>query len=82
MAIPSSTRCGSDSSTARSMNAPGSPSSALQMTYFWSDGILATVDHFRPAGYPPPPRPRKPLISISRNTSARFISVKAVTSAR
>ena len=32
--MPSSTRCGSLSSTLRSMNAPGSPSSALQMTYF------------------------------------------------
>ena len=34
MAMPSSTLCGSLSKTLRSMNAPGSPSSALQMTYF------------------------------------------------
>ena len=36
MAMPSRTRCGSLSRTLRSMNAPGSPSSALQMTYFWA----------------------------------------------
>ncbi len=36
MAMPSSSRCGSPSITARSMNAPGSPSSALQIRYFWS----------------------------------------------
>jgi hypothetical protein len=32
------------------MKAPGSPSSALQMTYFCVAGIFATVDHFRPVG--------------------------------
>ena len=41
--MPSSTRCGSLSSTLRSMNAPGSPSSALQTTYLRSPGLLATV---------------------------------------
>ena len=40
MAMPSSTRCGSPSSTARFMNAPGSPSSALQITYFGLTGAL------------------------------------------
>ena len=40
MAMPSSRRCGSPSITARSMNAPGSPSSALQIRYFWSAGCL------------------------------------------
>ena len=34
ISIPSSTACGSPSRTERSMKAPGSPSSALQMTYF------------------------------------------------
>src|ERR1035441_5826866 len=48
MAMPSSTLCGSLSSTLRSMNAPGSPSSALQMTYFCWLAVLATVAHLRP----------------------------------
>jgi hypothetical protein len=39
MAMPSTRRCGSPSMTARSMNAPGSPSSALQIRYFWSAGV-------------------------------------------
>ena len=38
--MPSSRRCGSPSITARSMNAPGSPSSALQMRYFCSAAAL------------------------------------------
>ena len=37
-----------DSSTARSMNAPGSPSSALQMTYFCAPASWPPCDHFRP----------------------------------
>src|SRR5450759_4460534 len=61
MAMPSSTRWGSLSSTARSMKAPGSPSSALQMTYFCCSPVLATVLHFKPVGYPAPPRPRSGL---------------------
>ena len=32
------------------MNAPGSPSSALQSTYFSAPAALATVFHFRPVG--------------------------------
>ncbi len=32
------------------MNAPGSPSSALQTTNFCSAGILATMPHFSPVG--------------------------------
>ena len=48
--MPSRTRCGSSSITLRSMNAPGSPSSPLQMTYFWREVALATVFHFRPVG--------------------------------
>ena len=56
------------------MKAPGSPSSALQMTYFLSPDALATVVHFRPVGYPAPPRPRRPLAEISSRTSAEVIS--------
>ena len=32
------------------MNAPGSPSSALQTTYFWPPPALATVFHLSPVG--------------------------------
>ena len=61
MIMPSSSRCGSHSQTARSMNAPGSPSSALQIRYFWSLGVARAICHFLPVGKPPPPRPRRPL---------------------
>ena len=50
MAIPSRTRYGSLSRTLRSMNAPGSPSSALQITYLGLPWALATVVHLRPVG--------------------------------
>src|SRR5512135_1963703 len=46
------------------MNAPGSPSSPLQMTYLVSLGCLRTMRHFWPVGNPAPPRPRKPDFSI------------------
>ena len=62
MSIPSSTACGSPSSTARSMNAPGSPSSALQITYFLP--VAASRRGRRstscPVEKPAPPRPRRP----------------------
>ena len=51
---------GSDSSTMRSMNAPGSPSSPLQMTYFAGAGWRRARAHLRPVGKPAPPRPRRP----------------------
>ena len=38
------------SETLRSINAPGSPSSPLQMTYFGEPTALATVPHFKPVG--------------------------------
>ena len=41
--MPSRRRWGSPSMTARSMKAPGSPSSALQMRYFWR-GLLPAGD--------------------------------------
>ena len=52
------------------MNAPGSPSSALQITTFGAPGAFATVFHLSPVGYPAPPRPRRPLAVISSRTSA------------
>ncbi len=78
MAMPSITVCGSPSSTARSMKAPGSPSSALQMTYFWSLSFCRASFHLRPVGKPAPPRPRSPDFSIAAMISSGFIEVSAV----
>jgi hypothetical protein len=64
------------------MNAPGSPSSALQITYFWAPAALATVVHFSPVGYPAPPRPRSPLRTTWSTTSAGDIECSAVSNAR
>ncbi len=40
------------------MNAPGSPSSALQMMYFGLPAAFDRNSHFSPVAYPAPPRPR------------------------
>ena len=63
------------------MNAPGSPSSALQTMYFWSAACLWAIVHFVPVGKPPPPRPRRPLCSTSSQTSAGVIVRSAFESA-
>ena len=42
------------------MNAPGSPSSALQMMYFLSPAAWRQKRHFMPVRNPAPPRPRSP----------------------
>ena len=42
------------------MNAPGSPSSALQMMYFSSLSLALANFHLTPVGKPAPPRPRMP----------------------
>ena len=49
----------------RSMNAPGSPSSPLQTMYFFAAFWRRAPAHLRPAGKPPPPRPRRPEVMIS-----------------
>ena len=48
---------GSSSMSTRSLNVPGSDSSALQTTYFGFAGWAATAAHFRPVGKAAPPRP-------------------------
>ena len=71
MIIPSSSACGSPSSSERFMNAPGSPSSALQMMYLVSPGASMQNCHFRDTGNPAPPRPRRPDRSSSSIRASR-----------
>ena len=59
------------------MNAPGSPSSALQSTYLTSPLLPAANFHFRPVGKPPPPRPRSPEVSTSSTIRSGVSSVSA-----
>ena len=54
--------------TPRSMNAPGSPSSALQTMYFSVPGAFLANCHFFPVGNPPPPRPRRPDLTMRSTT--------------
>ncbi len=79
--MPSSTACGSPSSTLRSMNAPGSPSSALQITYFFAPFARRAKVHFMPVENPAPPRPRRPEAVISAITASGVIEVTAFRSA-
>ena len=65
MSMPSSTACGSPSMMEASMNAPGSPSSPLQMMYLSSPGEAARELPLQPVGKPAPPRPRRPEASTS-----------------
>src|SRR3972149_1412304 len=58
---------------ARSMNAADSPSWPLTMTYLVFSGAFFVVSHFRPAGKPPPPRPRRFAFLTSSRTSAEPI---------
>ena len=58
--IPSITRWGCSARIWRSLNVPGSDSSALQMTYLGSASWPATISHLEPVGNPAPPIPRSP----------------------
>ncbi len=78
IAMPSSTRCGSLSRTLRSMNAPGSPSSALQMTYFLSPPALAGEAPLQAGGVAGAAAAAQAAADvISSRTSAGVISVSA-----
>ena len=65
----------------RSINAPGSPSSALQHMYFTAHSSFAAASHLMPAGNPPPPRPLSPDFLIVSITSSGSISVRTMESA-
>ena len=79
--MPSITLCGSLSRIERSMNAPGSPSSALQITYLTAPGERRQNSHFAPVEKPAPPRPRRPEAFISRITSSGDISPRTLGNA-
>ena len=72
---------GSPSITERSINAPGSPSSPLHTMYFTSDTLRRTLSHLRPAGKPPPPRPRRPESVISLQMDSGVMSNSAFSKA-
>ena len=74
MRIPSMRRCGSSNIKTRSLNVPGSDSSALQTTYFCSPSALAAPSHLMPVGNAAPPRPTSPLDLISSTTCSGFIA--------
>ncbi len=72
---PSMTRCGWSVRIWRSLNVPGSDSSALQIAYLTPPGsVAATRPHFRPVGNPAPPMPRSPDASSVATTLSALIS--------
>ena len=70
--MPSISRCGFFWISSRSLNAPGSDSSALQTRYL-SIVPFGMKDIFLPIAKPAPPRPRTPESSISCRTSSGSI---------
>ena len=72
--IASITECGSPSNMLLSIKAPGSPSSALQTTYFCVPFAILVNSHFLPVGNPAPPLPLKPDSEIWFITSSAVIS--------
>ena len=79
--IASTTECGSPSNMLLSINAPGSPSSALHTTYFCSPFAILVNSHFFPVGKPAPPLPRSPDSVTSFITSSGVISSKTFSNA-
>ena len=61
--MPSMSRCGRSVRSTRSLNVPGSPSSALQITKRRSASPPAAKRHLRPVTKPAPPQPLRPLSS-------------------
>ena len=69
-AAPSSTRCGARRSRSLSLKLTGSPSAPLATTT-GRRRPAATAASLRPAGKPPPPRPRRPLARHELDQPAR-----------
>ena len=73
--MPSNTRSAYSRRSTRSLNVPGSPSSALHTTYFAPPSCpcaAAARFHFVPVGKPAPPRPRRFEADTSPMMSARL----------
>src|SRR6266545_6292950 len=71
---PSISRWGVRAMISRSLNAPGSDSSALTTTYFGFGLFWSISEALRPIGKPAPPRPRKVASLISWTTAAGVIA--------
>ena len=74
MVMPSNTRSANSERITRSLKVPGSPSSALQTTYFVRPATSAASSHFRLVGKPAPPRPRRPERPISAKHVGRRLA--------
>src|SRR5581483_9431084 len=70
---PSISRCGSYSINSRSLQVPGSLSSALTTIYFGLGELRGTKLHFIPVGNPAPPRPRRFEIFTSSMICSGFM---------
>ncbi len=81
MMHPSINWCGSRSINARSLNVPGSPSSAL-ITRYRGSVPAGRNPHLTPAGNPAPPRPRRFAAFTSATISAGCIVNTAFRAAR
>ena len=80
MMQPSTSRCGFFCISRRSLNVPGSDSSALQHRYLFIVP-LGMNEAFLPIEKPAPPRPRRPEPSSSSSTDSGVISVSALRAA-
>ena len=78
MIIPSSTEWGSPSMMLRSLKAPGSPSSPLQMTILSGDSAPLQERHLRAVAKQAPHLPRSPQASTSAMTCSGLISNSAL----
>jgi hypothetical protein len=72
MTSPSISMCGDFCISSRSLNVPGSDSSALQTRYL-AMSPWGRNETLRPIWKPAPPRPRIPEVMISPRTSSRVI---------
>ena len=67
---PSISRCGLRPMSSRSLNAPGSDSSAFTTRYDGRAPLRSTSDALRPVGKPAPPRPRS--VDVDERVDQRF----------